>query len=263
MNRMLAAAGAAPILTLCLASAPGIAPAAEPEAPLVLVAGATGRTGQEVIKQLLSEKYRVRALVRDEAKARELFGDTVEYFTGDVREAAKVKDAARGASYVVSALGSNSRRDPTNLPELVDYGGVRNLVDDAKASGVEQFVVVSSIGVTNPDHALNKMLNNILKWKLEGEKYLRASGVPYTVVRPGGLTATPGGEQGVKAYQGDKLGDGKTAPGTIPRADLATVCVRALGNPDAVGKTLEVISDPDSKTVDWSAFFRPLAKDAV
>lgn len=263
MNKMLAAALAASILTLCLGAAPGIALAADTAAPLVLVAGATGRTGQEVVKQLLAEKYRVRALVRDEAKARELFGDTVEYVTGDVKEAAKVKDVTRGASYVISALGSNSRRDPSNLPELVDYGGVKNLVDEAKASGVKQFVVVSSIGVTNPDHALNKVLNNIMKWKFEGENYLRASGVPYTVVRPGGLTATPGGEQGVKAYQGDKLGDGKTAPGSIPRADLATVCVRALGNPDAVGKTLEVISDPDSKTVDWSAFFRPLAKDAV
>lgn len=262
MNRILAA-GAASILTSCLLAAPGTAPAAEAAAPLVLVAGATGRTGQEVVKQLLAEKYRVRALVRDEAKARELFGTTVEYFTGDVREAAKVKDVARGASYVISALGSNSRRDPTNLPERVDYGGVKNLVDESRSSGVKHFVVVSSIGVTNPDHALNKMLNNIMKWKFEGENYLRASGVPYTIVRPGGLTATPGGEQGVKAYQGDKLGDGKSAPGTIPRADLATVCVRALGNPDAAGKTLEVISDPDSKTVDWRAFFKPLAKDAA
>jgi uncharacterized protein YbjT (DUF2867 family) len=262
MNRMLAAATAASILTLSLVTAPGIAPAAE-EAPLVLVAGATGRTGQEVVKQLLAEKYRVRALVRDEAKARELFADTVEYFSGDVKEAAKLKDVARGASYVISALGSNSRREPTNLPELVDYGGVKNLVDEAKAAGVKQFVVVSAMGVTNPDHALNKMLNNIMKWKLEGENYLRASGLPYTIVRPGGLTATPGGEHGVKAYQGDKLGDGKSAPGTIPRADVATVCVRALGNPDAVGKTLEVLSDPDSKTVDWRAFFQPLARDPV
>lgn len=263
MNRIFAAVGAASILALGTAMTVGIARAADGAAPLVVVAGATGRTGQEVVQQLLAEKYRVRTLVRDEAKARELFGETVEYFKGDVREPAQVKDVARGATYVISTLGSNSRRDPTNLPELVDYGGVKNLVDAAKASGVKQFVVVSSMGVTNPDHALNKAINNIMKWKLEGENYLRASGMPYTVVRPGGLTATPGGEQGLMTYQGDKVGDGKTAPGTIPRADLATVCVRSLGNPDAVGKTFEVVSDPASKTVDWRAFFKPLAKDPL
>lgn len=260
MNRVLAAALAASFL-ICLGIAHGTAATADSGSPLVLVAGATGRTGQEVVKQLLAEKYRVRALVRDEAKAREIFGASVEYFTGDVREAARLKDVTRGATYVISALGSNSRRDPTNLPVLVDYGGVKNLVDEAKASGVKQFVVVSSMGVTNPDHALNKMLNNIMKWKLEGESYLRASGVPYTIVRPGGLTATPGGEHGIKAYQGDKIGDGKTAPGTIPRADLAAVCVRSLGNADAVRKTVEVMSDPESKTVDWRTFFGPLARD--
>jgi len=231
------------------------------DAPVVLVAGATGRTGQEVVKQLLAEKFQVRALVRDEAKARAQFGDKVQYVVGDVREAATLQGAAKGATYVVSALGSNSRKDPTNKPERVDYEGVKNLVDAAKSAGVQQFVLVSSMGVTQPDHMLNKMLDNILQWKLKGEDHLRASGVPYTIVRPGGLTETPGGKQGIKVEQGDRPADGKSAPGMIPRADVASVIVRSLGTADARGKTFEIVTDPATTSVEWRSFFKNLKAD--
>ncbi|NJO13193.1 MAG: SDR family oxidoreductase [Gammaproteobacteria bacterium] len=244
-------------LSLCAAISTGTAA----DAPLVLVAGGTGRTGEEVVKQLLAENYRVRVLVRDEARAREQFGDAVEYVTGDVREAETLEGVARGATYVISALGSNVRKDPTNLPERVDYGGVRNLVEQASGAGVSQFVLVSSMGVTQPDHMLNRMFNNILQWKLKGEDHLRASGVPYTIVRPGGLTTEPGGRQGIKAEQGDRPGDGQSAPGMIARADVATVVVRALGNRDAVGKTLEIVSDPATTRVEWDSFFKDLVTD--
>lgn len=261
MSRTLAAAWLALAFVAGAAFEPAPAWAADSERPLVLVAGATGRTGREVVRQLLAENYRVRALVRDAAKGRELFGDTVEYVTGDVRETASLKDVARGATYVVSALGSNSRKDPSNSPERVDYGGLKALVDEAKAAGAKQFVVVSSRGVTWPDHMLNKMFNNVMLWKLKGENYLRASGVPYTIVRPGGLTEEPGGKQGIKVMQGDKVDDPGTPRGMIPRADVATVCVRALGNPQALAKTFEIVGDPGNRTVDWSSFFERLAKD--
>ena len=98
--------------------------------PLVLVAGATGRTGQNIVKQLLTGNYRVRGLVRDRAKAEEIFGSSIEYAVGDVREPATLSGATKGAAYVVCAIGS-SRDDPTNSPEQVDYRGVANLVDAA------------------------------------------------------------------------------------------------------------------------------------
>ena len=83
MNRIFRAAAAA--LTLMLASAcamSGPKGASNGNASVVLVAGATGGTGQEVVDQALEKGYRVRALVRDEAKARMLFGDRVQYVVG-------------------------------------------------------------------------------------------------------------------------------------------------------------------------------------
>ena len=255
---------AALLLPVLLAAAPlsSSAAGADASAPLVLVAGATGRTGKEVVKQLQAGNYRVRALVRDEAAARAQLGEGIEYVKGDMRDAATLKRVADGAKFVVSAVGSNSRKDPTNTPELVDYGGVKNLVDVSKAAGVQQFVLMSSMGVTQPDHMLNKMLNNVLQWKLKGEDYLRASGVPYTIVRPCGLTESPGGAQAIVAEQGDKPMDPKAPPLMIPRADVATVMVRALGHPAAVGKTLEITGKAGTAPADWNAFFAALKKDA-
>lgn len=223
----------------------------------LLVAGATGGTGQEAVKQAIAKGYKVRVLVRDESKARALFGDSVEYVIGNVREPATLAPAVKNVDYVISALGSNSRRDPENKPEAIDFRGVEALANAAKAARVKQLVLVSSMGVTHPDHPLNKMLDNIMTWKLRGEDALRASGVPYTVVRPGGLRDAPGGAMAVRALQGDPM----DVTGQIARADVAAVCVNALGRADAVNKTFEVLSGPAGAATDWTALFSSLKPD--
>src|SRR6185369_3820859 len=126
-------------------------------AAVVLVAGATGGTGQEVVDQALARGYRVRALVRDEAKARMLFGDRVQYVVGDVREPRSLKKAVKGADQVISALGATVQRDPENSPERVDYAGVKALAEAAKSAGVSQCILVASMCVTHPGTQLNAM----------------------------------------------------------------------------------------------------------
>lgn len=222
----------------------------------VLVAGATGGTGREVVRLALERGYAVRALVRDEARARALFGDRVTYVVADVRESARLPAAVAGVDYVISALGSNSRREPDNKPELIDFGAVKALADSARAAGVRHFVLQSSMGVTDPDHMLNKILDNVLLWKKRGEDALRASGVPYTIVRPGGLREGAAGEGGVTVMQGDPK-----AIGQIARAEVATILVEALGRKDARGKTFEVIGDPNGSPPDWDRFFKELKAD--
>jgi len=235
-----------------------VAHAGEQGADLVLVAGATGRTGRHVVTELLAQGHTVRVLSRSEASAREAFGDTVQVVEGDVRDPDSLVPAVAGVRYIVSAVGSSGRADPENSPEAVDYHGVRNMVEAAKAAGtVEHFVLVSSMGITQPTHPLNRFANNILLWKGLGENALRFSGLDYTIVRPGGLVDEPGGKAGIRAGQGDTM-----EQGYIPRADVARVCVAALGNPAANRVTLEVIRDPDSDTVDWEAFFAALEADS-
>lgn len=229
----------------------GSAPAAGASRGLVAVAGATGRTGRHVVTTLKDQGYDVRVLVRDTATARPLLGEGIEYVVADVRQPATLASALAGATAVISALGS-SRKDPGNGPEQVDYQGVKNLADAAAAARVGQIVLVSSAGVTQEDHPLNRMFDNVLRWKAKGEEAVRASGVPHTIVRPGGLVDKPGGEGGLRLEQGDR------GTGFIPRADVARVCVAALESPAARNRTFELYSGPGSPPSDWNAVFGAL-----
>ena len=242
-------------VTLAMAAAAGCMSTSQSDNDkLVLVAGATGGTGRALVSNLQKQGYTVRALVRDEAKARVVLGDDVAYFTGDVRDIESVAPAVAGARYVVSAIGS-SRSDAENNPEAVDFKGIKNLADAAAAAGAAQFVLVSSSGVTQEDHFLNKAYDNVLIWKFKGEEAVRASGVPYTIVRPGGLVNTPGGEDKLVFAQGDTTG------GRISREDVALICIAALENPAAINKTFETYSTEEEGNNDWNALFGELQAD--
>jgi uncharacterized protein YbjT (DUF2867 family) len=236
------------------------APAGSVTKPLtVLVAGATGRTGRRVVAQLRERGHQVRAFVRDEQRARERLGEDLEFVVGDVREPDALASAFDGVDAVISAIGSSGRaKDPGNTPEAVDYMGVRNLVDGAAAAGVGRFVLVSSMGVTVAGHPLNQMFDDILQWKYKGEQHLRASGLPYTIIRPAGLTEDAGGAVGVKLMAEDE------GEGFIPRADVATACIEALQHEAAANKTFSMLSDGDSPPGgDWAARFAAIPVDAA
>ena len=241
------------LLALCVAGCSSTGTAAN-DSRTVLVAGATGGTGRPLVRNLLAQGYTVTALVRDEKKARTVLGDDVSYAVGDVRDIASISAALAGNSYVISAIGS-TRSDKDNSPEAVDYMGIKNLADAAARANIRQFVLVSSSGVTQEDHFLNKMLDNVLIWKFKGEEALRASGVPYTIVRPGGLVNKPGGSESLVFAQGD------TTAGTIAREDVALICIAALQEPAAVNKTFETYSSGESGRNEWPAMFGALAKD--
>src|SRR5688572_28383940 len=74
----------ATLVVACALAGCGSAGEFEEKGPVLLVAGATGGTGVEIVKQAQGQGYAVRALVRDEQRAREVLGDKVRYFVGDV-----------------------------------------------------------------------------------------------------------------------------------------------------------------------------------
>ncbi len=234
----------------------GCAAGVSGEPKKVLVAGATGQTGQLIVGELLANGYEVRALVRDVTKARKVLGDQVELVQGDVKDPGTLTAAFVGADAVISAVGARGAKGP-DRPEAIDYQGVKNLVDAAAAARSQQFVLISSRSVTQPDNPLNKIFGNVLIWKLKGEDALRASGVPYTVIRPGGLTNGPGGDMSLVFEQGDTV----RAQTTITRADLARIAVQALKYPEARNRTFETSSTPGPPVTDWRAKFAALRPD--
>jgi uncharacterized protein YbjT (DUF2867 family) len=227
---------------------------------LVVVYGATGRTGRLILEELQQRSdLAVRAVARDPAGVGDL-KPLAQWMAGDVTAPATLPATLRGARYVICTIGATDRSGP-NSPEFVDYGGVRALADAAREAGVDQFVLVSSMGVQSGGGivgwALNLLSGDALKWKLKGEDYLKQSGVPYTIVRPGGLTDKPGGRTGIRFQQGDR------GMGSITRADVAAVVVAALREPAAVGKTFEIRADDKLPASAWRQQFVDLQADPL
>jgi uncharacterized protein YbjT (DUF2867 family) len=234
----------------------------EPQAggpSVVLVAGATGRTGRLILGQLSKDpRFAIRPMARDVAAARRNAGAEYLWVAGDVTKPATLGPVLSGVSLVLVATGGTERSGP-NSPEFVDYGGVKNLTDAARAAGVRQVVLESSIGVGSGGGLLGVMLNllsgDALKWKAKGEAYLRASGVPYTIVRPGGLTDDPPGRAGLVLRQGDE------GSGRIARGDVAAVMIAVLDNPLALRRTFEVFNDDKASPGAWRTRFSALRPD--
>jgi uncharacterized protein YbjT (DUF2867 family) len=235
-----------------------LAPAAAlAKGELVLVAGATGRTGKPTVDQLVARGFKVRAMVRDAAKAKDGFPKGVTVVVADVRDPASLKRAMRGVKFVISTVGAGGgpKPEPGGGPEEIDNLGVANLAAAAKGAKVKHLVLVSSAAASRASDYPVAFMRPILAAKFKGENAVRASGVPYTIVRPGGLIDEPGGKLAVLLVQGDK------ESGRIPRADVATICIEALGRQSAQGKTFEATSGKDPAPNNWAKDFAALAAD--
>jgi uncharacterized protein YbjT (DUF2867 family) len=223
---------------------------------VVLVAGATGRTGSHVVRQLKDFGYKnILGMTRDKEKAISEHGSDIDWIEADVRDPASLRKAFKGVDRIISAIGSG--REPGNGTEAVEYLGLKSMVDAAMDNNVKILVITSSAGVTDEDNELNKFADNILIWKFKGEEYLRESGLNYSIVRPGGLKPEiPGGQYGIYLSQGD---DSRT--GQISIEDVASVLIEAANNPAAHGKTYEIFNYITRYPAAWPDTFGILEKD--
>lgn len=203
-----------------------------------LVAGATGETGRRIVEELIKLDIPVRAFVRDIDQAKQILPNQIEFVQGDVLQPDTIQTAIADCTVVLSATGARPSFDPTG-PYRVDWEGTKNLVDAAKAKGIEHFVMVSSMCVSQFFHPLN-LFWLILYWKKQAEAYLQNSGLTYTIVRPGGLK-NEDNEDAIVMKTADSLFEG-----SIPRQKVARVCVQALREPASFNKIVEVIAQSDA-----------------
>jgi len=194
-----------------------------------LITGATGDVGYRVVSHLLKRNIRPRVLVRNEAKARFLFGDRVDVFVGDLAEPASMRDALKGAGtiYLVNVGPEIPRRD--EAAALL-----------AKEEGVKRILKLSSLDV---EHGLA-----IGAWHEKGEAAIRAVGVPFTFVRPTGFMSNL--LAWAHSIKTEKIVKSSTADGRRPfihSEDIAAVSVEALISASYVGQSLS-ITGPDSLT---------------
>jgi len=215
---------------------------------LVVVAGATGRTGQLVVKHLRAEGYEVRAMVRSLEKGKRVLGDGIAMVRADVTEPSTLPHLLAGADFVISAIGASGKGG--------GKAGSVALIDASKSAGIKKFIMVTSGGVTWWTHPINWFSGDVLKWKHKAELYLRASGLTHVIVRPnGGLTDKPGNSKKIAFTQKDSFS------WSISREDVAIVCVKALAHKEADNKTFEIQNDSDGLVtgkVEWTKTFNAM-----
>lgn len=222
----------------------------------ILVAGASGRVGAQVVELLLAQGVKVRGTTRDAAKNKAA-QPGADWVQADFKNVDSVKGLAKGADRIVITVGANSFRDPTNTPEMVEYRAPALLIDEAKAAGVKHIVLVSSVSVTTADPKADKGFAGVIRWKNELEKHLKASGVSYTIVRPVGLWDNPRGVLPIAFLPGDVQ-----IAGMVTRGDVALVIVDALANPDAAGKAFTMVNVTHPDLTGWKSAFKALPASA-
>ncbi|HXX83995.1 MAG TPA: SDR family oxidoreductase [Casimicrobiaceae bacterium] len=222
----------------------------------VLVVGATGSIGQLVVDEAIKHGHSVRALVRDRRKAGQL-PRKAQVVNGDVTHPETLTGAVDGVDAIVFTLGSDGLGKAG--AERVDYGGVRNVLR-ALGARKARVALMTAIGVTNRTGSYNRS-TEAHDWKRRSERLVRASGLPYTVVRPGWFDYNGPDEHRLVLLQGDRRQAGDPSDGAVARRQIAEVLVHSLSSNQALRKTFELISAKGAAPMDFDALFAPLAAD--
>ncbi|MCR8914120.1 SDR family oxidoreductase [Marinobacter panjinensis] len=194
----------------------------------ILVAGATGKTGQQLVQNLIDQGHKPTALVRESSDTSAL-PQGVDLRHGDLADLqAGVCD---GMDAVIFAAGSGGATGP-EMTKKVDRDGAKRLVDLAKESGVKRFVMLSSIGAdqSNPTGDIAPYLNA----KHEADEHLKDSGMTYSILRPVALTNDGRSKDVI-------LGEDVDKSAKASRADVAFVLAEAAttGRYDGMAQNMQ------------------------
>lgn len=200
----------------------------------ILVFGATRNTGLMVARLLKARGDGVTAFVRPTSDVAALIDSDIDRVVGDAMDLESVRAAfaGRDIAAVVTTIGCISCEPPS------DYQGNANVIRAAREAGVRRLVLVTTIGAGDSADAMPalsaRFLSRTLPLKTRAEEDLRASGLDYTIVRPGGLRSGQRTGNGV-------LSEDRAAFGFIFRADLAELLVSVLDDPGTIGKTFAAV----------------------
>ncbi|KAJ8427851.1 hypothetical protein Cgig2_012551 [Carnegiea gigantea] len=194
----------------------------------VLVTGAAGRTGQIVYRKLKErwEQFNGRGLVRT-PESKQKIGGEEDVFVGDIRDADSIAPAIQGIDALIILTSAVPKMKPDSNP--------------AKE---------------RPEFYFEEGAYPEQIWKRKAEEYLADSGIPYTIIRAGGLLDKPGGNRELIVGKDDELL--QTEYKSIPRADVAEVCIQALLHEEAKSKAFDLASKPEgvgTPTTDFRALF--------
>jgi nucleoside-diphosphate-sugar epimerase len=199
----------------------------------VAIAGGHGKIALLLGGILVERGNAVWGLIRDPAQEDDLHAVGVEPVLCDLERDGDVHAAVRGADAVVFAAGAGPGSG-AERKRTMDLGGAVKLIGAARAEGIGRYVMVSAMGAADPPAEGGEVFGEYLRAKAEADRALAASGLDFTIVRPGGLTDEP-------ATGLVRVGE-RLERGQVPRADVAAVLAAVLAAPGAIGKSFDLVS---------------------
>jgi uncharacterized protein YbjT (DUF2867 family) len=202
---------------------------------MYLITGATGSLGRRIVRQLREQDQPVRAFVRLASHFGELEDRGAEIFIGDLKQERDIVKACRGVKYIISAHGSG------NNAQALDYRANIDLIDNAIENKIDHFVFISVLGVER-----GYQDSPTFKAKREVEKYLMASGLNYTILRPSGFAnnlislAEKFRDTGIYL----SIGDQKNRSSIVSTDDLAKIAI-ASTKVEAAKNQIFAVGGPD------------------
>lgn len=201
----------------------------------LLVIGATGGTGRELVQQALAQGHQVTAFVRDPVRL-QIEHANLRVAKGDVLDYPTVESAMRGQEAVLSALGHRKFYRPTKIQSE----GMRNILRAMQACDVPRLICETALGLGNSVFRMGILgtffvLPLVLPFyfwdKARQEDLIMASDRDWTIVRPGILTS---GAARRKYRHGPKVGN-YFWPASSSRADVADFMLKQLKDDTYMG----------------------------
>lgn len=218
----------------------------------VVVAGGTGLLGRSITSALLDAGHEVTVASRSNPQ-KDPIDSRAKWVRADVTDPSTLAGALAGADAVVDAV--QFPNSPIENPkkgftfEKIDLGGTRNLVDAAKSAAVPRFIGISGVGADETAEF------HWLRFKFQEEAYIKASGVPYTILRATWIYGPR--DVSLNRFLGfakflpfiPVIGNGKTRINALFIGDLAAHVAAAVSRDDLRGRTFEV-GGPTVMTMD-------------
>lgn len=201
----------------------------------VLVVGATGTLGRQIVRHAIDQGHQVRCLVRSQRKAAFLKEWGAELVGGTLRDKSTIITALEGMDAVIDA--ATARATDSASIKQVDWDGKVNLIQAAKTAGVDRFIFFS---ILNAEKYPNVPLMEIKRCT---EKFIAESGLKYTILRPCGFMQGLIGQYAIPMLDNQTVwitGE-STAIAYMDSQDIAKFAVRALEVPETVGQSYPVV----------------------
>ncbi|WP_017549925.1 SDR family oxidoreductase [Salinicoccus carnicancri] len=195
----------------------------------VLVVGANGQIGHQVAEKLKEKGHDPVAMVRKEEQVGQFKDKGIETVLADLEKDFSHAFENIGAVVFTAGSGGSTGADKTIV---IDQEGAIETVDNAKKAGVKHFAIVSSIGAGDPKNA--EQIKHYMYAKHRADEYLKASGLDYTIIRPG-MLQNGAGTGRVKLFEGEP------EIGNVPREDVAAVLVQAIDRNQPANKVYNLI----------------------